>query len=91
MSLHKLNTALKLCAHVDCVDNSKRYHELWDTFHPKLWKDNYEGIQFFIQKRHNSLTLIFVIIYIMTFSLCHTLIPLNKRSNGVMAKVTSIS
>ena len=39
ISLYKFNIALKLCAHANCVDNSRRYAELWDTFHSKLWKE----------------------------------------------------
>ena len=61
-----------MCAHVDCVDNSKRYNELWGTFHAKLWKDNYEEIQFFIQKRHNILTHNFYYIHNYFFTLSYT-------------------
>ena len=43
---NNLNIVLKLCTHVDCVDNPRRHAELWDVV---------EWIQLFIHN-HNSFT-----------------------------------
>ena len=39
ISLLKLNIAMKLFAHVDWIDNSRRHAELWDTFYSMLWEE----------------------------------------------------